>query len=74
MRDHDTGHVRQTLDIIFDPLDVHHIEMIRRLVHEQNVRILQHSSGEGELHAPARIHSKSDHMEGTAGRGAFHVI
>ena len=46
MRDHDTGHVRETLDIIFDPLDVHHVQMIRRLVHEENVGIAEMDSGE----------------------------
>jgi hypothetical protein len=55
VRDHDASDVRETLDIIFNPLDVHHVQMVRGLVHEQNVGVLEHRSGKGELHAPASV-------------------
>ncbi len=53
MADHDARHIRQRLDVVLDPLDVHHIQVVRGLVHEEDVGVLEHRSGKGELHAPA---------------------
>merc|ERR1719337_264642 len=34
VRHHDARHVRERLDVVLDPLDVHDVEVVRGLVHE----------------------------------------
>mmetsp|Transcript_18011 Transcript_18011/g.45157 ORF Transcript_18011/g.45157 Transcript_18011/m.45157 type:complete len:595 (-) Transcript_18011:110-1894(-) len=53
MRDDDRGDVRERGEVVDDPLDVARVEVVGRLVEEQDVRLKQHGAHEGELHAPA---------------------
>mmetsp|Transcript_10622 Transcript_10622/g.30457 ORF Transcript_10622/g.30457 Transcript_10622/m.30457 type:complete len:700 (+) Transcript_10622:293-2392(+) len=48
----DRGDVGQAHEVVLHPLDVHHVQVVRRLVQEEDVRLEQHGPGEGELHAP----------------------
>jgi 16S rRNA U1498 N3-methylase RsmE len=50
---HDYKGVRTVLDVIFEPEDGIHIEMVRRLVQEKNVRLHKQSSGQCYTHTPA---------------------
>jgi len=51
--DHDAGGVLERLDVSNDPLDVGDIQVIGWLIHEQDVGLLEHGSGKGELHSPS---------------------
>ena len=51
--DHDAGGVLERLDVSNDPLDVGDVQVIGWLVHEQDVGLLEHGSGKGELHSPS---------------------
>mmetsp|Transcript_34513 Transcript_34513/g.91640 ORF Transcript_34513/g.91640 Transcript_34513/m.91640 type:complete len:969 (+) Transcript_34513:1449-4355(+) len=53
VRDHDRGHILLRDDPVLDPLDVHHVHVVGRLVEEEDVGVEEHGAGKRELHAPA---------------------
>mmetsp|Transcript_12266 Transcript_12266/g.38717 ORF Transcript_12266/g.38717 Transcript_12266/m.38717 type:complete len:879 (-) Transcript_12266:150-2786(-) len=53
VRREDGRHVLQAHQVVLHPLDVHHVQVVGRLVEEEDVRLLQHRARERELHAPA---------------------
>ena len=46
------GHIRVGYKIVLEPLDRLHVQVIRRLVQQQNVSTNQHGSSELQLHLP----------------------
>mmetsp|Transcript_14411 Transcript_14411/g.33641 ORF Transcript_14411/g.33641 Transcript_14411/m.33641 type:complete len:660 (-) Transcript_14411:30-2009(-) len=53
VRHDDGGHVGERVEVVLDPGNVEHVQMVGRLVEQQNVGVLQHGAGQRELHAPA---------------------
>ena len=53
VRNQNRGDVGERLQVLFDPLHVHHVQVVRGFVHEQNIRVQAHRAREREFHAPA---------------------
>lgn len=51
MRD-DDGSARRVLQVLLEPLDVLHIQVVGRLVEQQDIGVLEDSTAQGELHLP----------------------
>lgn len=66
---HDDGSAGRVLQVLLEPLDVLHVQVVGRLVEQQNVGVLEDSTAQGELHLPAtgqRGDETVDHVVGEA--------
>ncbi|OAR01280.1 hypothetical protein LLEC1_01199 [Akanthomyces lecanii] len=48
----DDGSARRVDEVLLEPLDVLHIQMVGRLVKQENIRRLEDGTAQGELHLP----------------------
>mmetsp|Transcript_3871 Transcript_3871/g.6400 ORF Transcript_3871/g.6400 Transcript_3871/m.6400 type:complete len:242 (+) Transcript_3871:1046-1771(+) len=53
VRHHDTSDVGERVDVLLHPGNVDNIEMVSRFVKQQNIGLLKHGTGKGELHTPS---------------------
>mmetsp|Transcript_32278 Transcript_32278/g.84629 ORF Transcript_32278/g.84629 Transcript_32278/m.84629 type:complete len:378 (+) Transcript_32278:684-1817(+) len=77
VRDDDRGHRREASQVVDDPLDVARVEVVGRLVEQQDVRLHQHRARERDLHAPATRETADELLERGGGEravGVGHVV
>mmetsp|Transcript_14508 Transcript_14508/g.21671 ORF Transcript_14508/g.21671 Transcript_14508/m.21671 type:complete len:246 (+) Transcript_14508:988-1725(+) len=53
VRHHDTSDVGEGVDVLLYPGNVDNIKMVRGLIKKQNIGLLKHGTGKGELHTPS---------------------
>lgn len=50
---HDDGCAGGVLQVVLEPLDVLDIQMVGRLIEQQNIRVLENGTGKSQLHLPS---------------------
>lgn len=48
----DDGCARGVLEVLLEPLDVLHVQMVSRLIEKQNIWVLEHGTSQSQLHLP----------------------
>jgi len=48
----DDGRARGVLEVLLEPLDVLHVQMVSRLIEKQNIWVLEHGTSQSQLHLP----------------------
>ena len=66
------GNLRLRVEVLFQPRDVLHVQVVRRLIEQQDVRLHEDGARERELHLPATGEGDNrpvDHLVGELERG-----
>eukprot|EP00126_Sphaerothecum_destruens_P009930 Sdes_comp20633_c0_seq1m15785 len=70
--DHHAGDLLQIVQIVFQPRNIQHVQMIGRLVQQQNIRVSQHGACKRKLHLPPTREGRDrggHHLAGEANTG-----